>query len=91
MKKLLIACGLFLVIAALLGAQARPPATDPLAAARKALELEENRRLKYLIAKSLLAGNYEDRDEPLKKALDYIGTSGKWRIIHEYEAALEAQ
>jgi hypothetical protein len=42
---------------------------EQLAAAEK-----ENRRLKYLIAKSLLAGNYEDREESLKQAIGHIGT-----------------
>ena len=52
MKKLLIACGLLLVIAVLLGAQARPPATDPFAAARKALNLGQYQQVATLLANS---------------------------------------
>ena len=65
MKKLLIACGLFLVIAALLGAQARPPATDPFAAARKALNLGQ-----YEQVASLLANSNDPRAIALRSRID---------------------
>src|SRR5689334_12858802 len=65
MKKLLVACGLFLVIAALLGAQARPPATDPFAAARKALNLGQ-----YEQVASLLATSNDPRAVALRARVD---------------------
>jgi tetratricopeptide (TPR) repeat protein len=65
MKKLLIACGLFLVIAALLGAQARPPAPDPFAAARKALNLGQ-----YEQVASLLANSNDPRAVALRARID---------------------
>ena len=65
MKKLLIACGLFLVIVALLGAQARPPASDPFAAARKALNLGQ-----YEQVASLLASSNDPRAIALRARID---------------------
>src|SRR5512138_2936602 len=65
MKKLLIACGLFLVIAALLGAQARPPATDPFTAARKALNLGQ-----YEQVASLLGNSNDPRAIALRARVD---------------------
>jgi len=65
MKKLLIACGLLLVIAVLLGAQARPPATDPFAAARKALNLGQ-----YEQVASLLANSNDPRAIALRARID---------------------
>jgi cellulose synthase operon protein C len=65
MKKLLIACGFFLVIAVLLGAQARPPATDPFAAARKALNLGQ-----YEQVASLLANSNDPRAIALRARID---------------------
>ena len=65
MKKLLIACGLLLVIAVLLGAQARQPATDPFAAARKALNLGQ-----YEQVASLLANSNDPRAIALRARID---------------------
>jgi tetratricopeptide (TPR) repeat protein len=65
MKKLFIACGLLLVIAALLGAQARPPATDPFAAARKALNLGQ-----YDQVVSLLGTSNDPRAVALRARVD---------------------
>jgi len=65
MKKLLIACGLLLVIAALLGAQARPPAPDPFAAARKALNLGQ-----YDQVASLLGSSNDPRAVALRARID---------------------
>jgi tetratricopeptide (TPR) repeat protein len=65
MKKLLIAGGLLLVIAALLGAQARPPAADPFAAARKALNLGQ-----YEQVASLLANSNDPRAIALRARID---------------------
>src|SRR4029079_12467425 len=65
MKKLIIACGLFLVIVALLGAQARPPAADPFAAARKALNLGQ-----YEQVTSLLANSNDPRAVALRARVD---------------------
>jgi cellulose synthase operon protein C len=65
MKKLISACGLLLVIAALLGAQARPPATDPFAAARKALSLGQ-----YEQVASLLGNSNDPRAIALRARID---------------------
>src|SRR6478672_10761034 len=65
MKKLLIACGLLLIIAALLGAQARPPATDPFAAARKALNLGQ-----YDQVATLLGSSNDPRAVALRARID---------------------
>jgi tetratricopeptide (TPR) repeat protein len=65
MKKLLIACGLILAIAALLRAQARPGADSSLAAARKALNLGQ-----YDQVASLLANSNDPRAIALRARID---------------------
>jgi cellulose synthase operon protein C len=65
MKKLLIACGLLLVIAALLRAQARPGADSALVAAKKALNLGQ-----YDQVVSLLANSNDPRAVALRARVD---------------------
>jgi tetratricopeptide (TPR) repeat protein len=65
MKKLLIACGIILAIAALLRAQARSGADSSLAAARKALNLGQ-----YEQVASLLANSNDPRAVALRARID---------------------
>src|SRR4051812_11468810 len=66
MKKLLVACGLFVAIAALLGAQVRPvPADSSLDAVRKALNLGH-----YDEAARLLGTSTDPRAAALRARID---------------------
>ena len=85
MKKLFIACGLLLVIAALLGAQARPPAADPFAAARKALNLGQ-----YDQVVSLLGNSNDPRAIALRARFSSASASSNAKLSAACPAARSA-